>query len=303
MDLRHLRTFLTVAEEGTVSKASMSLRIAQPALSRQIQDLEEELGLRLFDRIRGRLALTSEGRQLIIDGRNVLSALRTFNEQGQLLRRADSGLLRVAATPQMLDGVLSTFLPVCAKRRPNVKIKVIEAVGPTQLTMLEQGDVHLSISLMQTIQAEKHPFESVRLPPIEFFAASQIPLKLGTAGEVDIAELAPHPLLVPESTFTVRTTFDAACRLAGVKPNIFIQSSSPQVLLALAEAGNGVAIIPSVLPTHRYRVRSVRITHRRSPLREPLAILWDGRRTLPPPARDFCEYFAAHMRKLFRSRN
>jgi len=52
MDLRHLRTFVTVAEQGTVSKASLRLRIAQPALSRQIKELEEELGLRLFDRVR-----------------------------------------------------------------------------------------------------------------------------------------------------------------------------------------------------------------------------------------------------------
>src|SRR4051812_23398508 len=170
MDLRHLRTFLAVADQGTVSKASVDLGIAQPALSRQIKDLEEELGLRLFDRIRGRLVLTGEGEQLIMEGRNVLSAVRTFSERGQLLRRADYGVLRVAATPQMLDGVLSTFLHVYAERRPNVKIKVIEAVGSTQLSMLERGDVHLSISLLQTIQAENHPFESVKLPSIEFFA-------------------------------------------------------------------------------------------------------------------------------------
>ena len=52
MDLRHVRTFVTVAELGTVSKAALHLRVAQPALSRQISDLEEELGLKLFDRVR-----------------------------------------------------------------------------------------------------------------------------------------------------------------------------------------------------------------------------------------------------------
>src|SRR5215475_11558936 len=69
MDLRHARTFVTVAELGTVSKAALRLRVAQPALSRQIGKLEQELGLKLFDRVGGRLLLTGEGEQLLSDCR------------------------------------------------------------------------------------------------------------------------------------------------------------------------------------------------------------------------------------------
>jgi len=94
MDLRHLRTFLTVAEQGTVSKASLRLRIAQPALSRQIMELEEELGLRLFDRVRRRLVLTGEGEQLLGDCRAVFGAVGSFSERAQRLRRADTGILK-----------------------------------------------------------------------------------------------------------------------------------------------------------------------------------------------------------------
>ena len=72
MDLRHLRTFVTIAEQGTVSRASDELRVAQPALSRQLQDLEGELGIRLFDRIRRRLVLTTEGKLLLADCRGAL---------------------------------------------------------------------------------------------------------------------------------------------------------------------------------------------------------------------------------------
>jgi LysR family nitrogen assimilation transcriptional regulator len=70
-------------------------------------------------------------------------------------------------------------------------------------------------------------------------------------------------------------------------------------LLSLAEAGHGVAIVPSVLPTHRYRLRIARITHRRKALRQPLDVVWDKRRLLPPYAGDFCEALAAHMRQVF----
>ena len=79
MDLRHLRTFVTVAEQGTVSKASARLGIAQPALSRQIKDLEDELRIRLFDRIRRRLVLTSEGEQLLGHCRGILGAVGSLD--------------------------------------------------------------------------------------------------------------------------------------------------------------------------------------------------------------------------------
>ena len=296
--LRHLRSFVAVVEQGTVSKAALSLRIAQPALTRQIKELEEELGLRLFDRVRRRLVVTGEGEQLLGECRTILGAVGSFSERAQRLRRADTGMLKVAVTPQTLEGVFSTFLHHYAKRWPDVRIKLTEAVGDNLLSLLERGEVHISICLMRMIQGNNHPFASFPLPPIDFLAACHPSLQLGKAGNLDIIGLASYPLLLLDSSFVVRNTFDAACRLAGFKPEIFIESCSPQGLLALAEAGHGVAIVPSVLSTHRYRVRIVHITHRRRPLREPLGAHWDKRRALPPYAGDFCETLAQHMREL-----
>src|SRR5262249_38270844 len=95
--------------------------------------------------------------------------------------------------------------------------------------------------------------------------------------------------------------FDAACRLAKLKPKILIESRAPSNLLALAEARLGIAVIPSVVLTHRYELRVARITHQRRPLREPLSIVWDNPRTLPRHARDFSLLLADHMRERIRS--
>jgi len=299
MDLRHVRTFVTVAEQGTVSKAALCLRVAQPALSRQINDLEVELGIRLFDRVRRRLILTGEGERLLADCRNILSAVDSLSDRAQLLRRADAGVLKVAATPQMIDGIFSTFLHRYATRFPNVEIKLSEAIGSDLLAKLERGELHLGVSSLQVIPAENHEFESFPVQPVEFLAASHESLRLGSAGNIEISSLAPYPLLLLESSFQVRNTFDAACRLAGLKPRIFIESRTPHALLALAEAGHGVAIVPSVLPTHRYRLRIARITHRRRPLQLPLSVLWHSRRVLPQYAKDFCQFLDAYMREVF----
>ena len=96
MKLRHLRTFVTVAEQGTVAGAALRLRIAQPALSRQISDLESELGISLFDRVRRRLILTSQGEELLAHCRTVLGAVHSLEEQAQVLRRGDRGVLSSA---------------------------------------------------------------------------------------------------------------------------------------------------------------------------------------------------------------
>ena len=299
MNLRHVRTFVTVVEQGTVSKAALRLRVAQPALSRQINDLEVELGIRLFDRVRRRLVLTGEGERLLADCRNILSAVETLSERAQLLRRPDAGVLKVAATPQMIDGVFSTFLHRYAARFPNVQIKLSEAVGADLVAKLERGELHLGVSSLQAIPADNHEFASFPLQPIEFLAAGHISLPLGSAGNIEIGSLAPYPLLLLETSFVVRNTFDAACRLAGLKPQIFIESRTPHTLLALAEAGHGVAIVPSVLPTHRYRLRIARITHRRRPLRLALSVLWHSRRVLPQYAKGFCEFLDAYMREVY----
>lgn len=299
MDLKRLRTFVTVAEEGSVSKAALRLHVTQPALSRQIRDLQRELDLRLFDRAGRGLVLTSEGEHLLRDCRGLLAYAGSLSERAQLLRRGDRGLLKVAASPVQIEGVLSNFLHRYARRYPHVQVKVIEAVGPDILAMLERGEIHLGI-LLHAVHADDRYFDRHPVPPVELLAACHpsFPLKRGRM--VDVGALASHPLLLLDSGFVVRKTFDAVCRLAGIQPNILIESRAPSNLLALAEAGHGVAIIPSVVQTHRYTLRVARIAHERKPVREPLAVVWDKRRLMPDYARDFSEMLAAYMRELSR---
>ncbi len=115
---------------------------------------------------------------------------------------------------------------------------------------------------------------------------------------IDIASIAPHPLLLLDSGYSVRRLFNAACRVADVEPNILLESRAPHTLLALAEAGQGVAIIPSVLRTDRYRLRIARVTHRRKPLRDRYVIQWDKRRPMPSYAQNFCTALASYMREV-----
>jgi DNA-binding transcriptional LysR family regulator len=300
MDLRHTRTFVTVAELGTVSKAAQHLRIAQPALSRQISDLEQELGIKLFDRVGRRLVLTGEGEQLLGDCRALLSCATAVGERAQQLQRGDTGVLKVAASPQIIEGTISEFLRLYVQHYPKVQVKLIEAIGWADIVgMLERGEVHLGQNLIRAVQPNDQRFANYPLAPIDLLAACQSTIKLGKDGRIEIARLAPYPLLLLDTSYVFRRNFDAACRLAGLKPNIVYESRTPHTLLAMAESGHGVAIIPSGMRTDRHPLRIAAVTYRGKPLRERLTIYWDKRRPLPHYAMGFCEMLAEYMHEVF----
>src|SRR6185437_442450 len=134
---------------------------------------------------------------------------------------------------------------------------------------------------------------------VDLLAASQPSQILAKGKSIEIGKLATLPLLLLDSEYNVRRAFDAACRLGGIRPNIRLASRAPHTVLALAEAGHGVAIIPSQLRADRYLVRIFRITDRGRLLREPLAMLWDRRRPLPRYAVAYCEMLRDYAREIF----
>ncbi|WP_454619266.1 LysR family transcriptional regulator [Bradyrhizobium cenepequi] len=300
MDIRHARTFVTVAETGTVSKAAQHLRIAQPALSRQIANLEQEFGLKLFDRIHGRLVLTGEGEQLLGDCRALLNQANAIGERAHMLRSGETGVLRLAASPQFIEGVISPFWHQYANSYPNVRLVVTEALGwPHIRDLLQRGEIHLGQNLLNAVPKEDARYENVTLKPVDQLAAFHPKLAIRKSAVIEISELVSYPLLLLDNNFVFRRTFDAACRLAGIEMNVKFESRTPHTLMAMAEDGHGVAIIPSAVRAKRYKVRIAGVAFQNKPLREPLALFWDRQRTLPRYANAFCEMLADYMKDAF----
>ena len=99
MELRHLRYFVAVAEALNFTKAAAHLRLAQPSLTRQIHNLEEEIGVRLFNRSKSHVALTEEGRSFLADARRVLTLADESVLAVQRLSRGETGQLNMATSP------------------------------------------------------------------------------------------------------------------------------------------------------------------------------------------------------------
>jgi LysR family cyn operon transcriptional activator len=120
MKLSHLRAFATIADIGGFARAAARLNVSQPALSRQIHALEADLGVPLFDRVGRGVQLTSEGEDLLRRSRRVLAEADSLGERARSLKSGETGILRVGATPQVIENLIADFLRQYRRRHPGV---------------------------------------------------------------------------------------------------------------------------------------------------------------------------------------
>jgi DNA-binding transcriptional LysR family regulator len=290
MELRHLRYFVSVAEAASVSKAALCVHVSQPALSRQIRDLEIELGLRLFDRVGRRIQLTAEGEDLLRESRSVLSHAESLVERARSLVSGGTGILRIGATPQTMQSVLAGFLPKFQRARPGVDVRLSEEGGVRLYELVERGELHLALSGILT----GHPLECRPLFPIRVLAVMTRSSRWRRRKTIEIMELASEPLLLLSKEFGSRQLFDAACRVAHVQPRVVLESHEPHSLITLAEAGQGVAVVPSTVRFVSKRVRIMPLLHSGESLGVWGGLAWDPRRSLPSYATRFIEDLAAY---------
>ena len=303
MELRHLRYFVTVADAAGVSRAAQRLRMTQPALSRQIRDLERELGLRLFDRVGRRIVLTAEGDDLLRRCRDLLSGVESLAARADALRGGERGVLRVGSTPQTLESVFAGFLTRYGRRRPGIEIHLTEGGGPALLHRLDLGELHLVVAAPPpTAVAAPSGLTGRLLFPGRILAVVPLEHRLARRRSVDVAELASERLLVPGRDFGTRQWFDAACQVAHVRPEIVLESAAPHTLVALAAAGHGLALVPSNLRVSRPGVRRVPVVQEGKSLGGWVAVQWNPRRSLPVYAQDFVADIAAYTRRTYPGR-
>jgi LysR family transcriptional regulator, cyn operon transcriptional activator len=297
MDLKHLRTFVTIADAGGFARAASRLNLSQPALSRQMRVLETDLSVRLFDRVGRGVQLTSEGEDLLRRSRRLLADADSLGERARMLKAGETGILRVGATPQVIENLLAQFLTRYRHRHPGVEIHLVEDGGVCLNSRLERGDVHLVLT------AAGGRFETRLLYPMHVLAALSRTHRLAHRAALEIAELADEPLLLLRRGFGSREWFDAACSVAHILPRVLLESSAPHTLISLAATGYGVAIVPSNAQVPRGAVRTVPLIHRGVSVGKWAIIAWESERFVAPYAAQFVEEIVAHCRSDYPGRD
>jgi LysR family cyn operon transcriptional activator len=286
LDLRRLRNFVAVAETKTISHAAQRAHLSQPALSRQMQSLEQELQFALFERTGRRLRLTAAGHDLLEHARKVLSEADAFIDRARTLRRGDVGVLRVGATPQTLERTLPRVLKRFGALAPGVDVRLKEGHPAAISEWLLSGDLELGL-----IPYRPELREGCRRAGTIHLIVVGLASRSRARRTIEVAALDRVRVLVLSRGFGSRELFDAACEVAHVRPNIVLESGAPGTLLSLARAGYGVAVLPTTI-TLPAGVAVQRLQQGGQLLTSDLGVHWDPRRHLPPYGLRFADELA-----------
>lgn len=298
MNLRQLQTLITIAEAGGFARAGSRLHLSQPAASRQIQALEADLGVPLFDRVGNRLQLTAEGEDIVRRGRRLLQEADSLRDRARAFKSGLAGTLRVGGSPQHIETVLAPFVGQFRRRHPGIEVHFVEDGGVRINDRLEHGDVLVALT---TVNSEL--FSGRLVYPAYALAVVAPSHPFGRRAAIDVTELADEPLLLLQRSFGSRSWFDAACHNADISPPILLESAAPATLMALASNGEGVAIVPSNVSIPHDSVKAIPVTYRGTPIGRWVFVAWDRRRFVPLFARQFVDELVAHLHRNYPGRD
>src|SRR2546422_9829227 len=155
MELRHLRYFVAVAEDLNFTKAAAKLRLAQPSLTRQIHNLEEEIGVRLLSRTKSHVALTEEGRSFLVDARRILALATESILAVQRLSRGETGQLNIAYLSNFDFELLPETLAAFRQSFPHIALNLFDMTPAEQFRALETRKIDLGFVGLRPPQATK----------------------------------------------------------------------------------------------------------------------------------------------------
>src|SRR6185295_4972382 len=248
MELRHLRYFLAVGEALNFTKAAAQLRVAQPALSRQVQDLEEEIGVDLLRRSPRGVTLTAEGKLFLEEVRELLKRTDESVEKVRALARGEYGELHIGYAPSPTVEILPRALAAFQKAVPGVKVLLHDLSSNELIAGLQNGTLELAVMVPPAgDQAAGIQFEVLRTYPLCVAMTAMHPF--ARLKSIPLEKLAAEPLVAlrrkdyPESDRFLDRLF-ASIR---AKPLIAVECDSASSLITEVEAGRGIALATPVL--------------------------------------------------------
>ncbi|WP_066127264.1 LysR family transcriptional regulator [Bordetella ansorpii] len=238
--LRQMEVFRAVMLTGSINGASKLLFISQPAVSRLVAHTEQTLGLKLFNRVKGKLVPTPESTALFREVEDFYQHALRVDAFSRNLAKGPSGMLRISASPSLSKGLLPRTITRFMKRYPDIRLHFHETLLADMAQEVLSNKVDLAVSVLPVEHAnlEAEPFDEGRMVCV-------VPRghELGQQRQVSFTDLARYPLIVHDPGIAFGQILAAACRKANVAIHPHVDIHQTDVACALVRAGAGIAMV------------------------------------------------------------
>lgn len=248
MELRHLRYFVTVAEEQNVTRAAARLHVSQPPLSRQIRDLEDELGVALLERSGKSVKLTEAGRVFMLEAKAVLQRADEAVQTVQAVSSGKRGVIHVGYAPTLTVEILPRALRKFQDTTPGIKVELHDLSSEEMLVGLRDKSLHVAL-IIKPNKRDSRSFEFKELRRYAACAAFATTHPLARLRKISIPNLAGERLIAysakeyPQYHEWLEVLFAKSKQ----RPVIAEEHDSATSLIASVEAGRGIALVSESL--------------------------------------------------------
>ncbi len=290
MDVKDMKYFLAIAEEGTINAAAKRLHIAQPPLSRQMMQLEENLGVKLFERGNRKIQLTEAGRLLQNRAEQFLGQIENTVKEIRELDAGNHGILSIGTVTSSGATILPKVVRAFRDLFPGVRFQLWEGETNRIIELLGRGIVDIGIA---RFPFDSELYESIRLANEPLVAALNKSWAgcLGSRRDcIELSELSGKPLLIHRKYEPMLLEH---CEKCGFTPDFVCMSDDVMPILAWADADIGIAIVPraaiGLIPSANLVYKPIV-----NPCLETTsAVIWMRNRHLSAAARNFLDLFTA----------
>ena len=243
MDFKQLRAFLTVVDTGNITRAAELLYLVQPAVSRQIRLLEEDIGAPLFERERRGMVLTEAGQSLVGYARRAMLELDRARTEIEGSAKGVSGLVTLGLLPSSIDVLSSPLITAVTATHPGIRVRLAMGYAGTLLSWLQSGEIDAAL-----LYGVEHSPDIQTMPLIEepLWVIGPPQAKLRRSRPVRLVELAGESLVLPSVPHGIRTLVDHACAVSDLHLQILAETNALSVQRSLVLGGHGLTILPPI---------------------------------------------------------
>jgi DNA-binding transcriptional LysR family regulator len=292
MDIRHLKYFIEVARHKSFTRAAETLHVSQSAISKMVKDLEQELGLFLFNRSSKYIKLTDTGETFLRHTQDVVALFDNLILEVESAAKLDRGKITIGLPPITGSTRFAQLLGEFKKKFPDIDIALFEYGSKTIEREILNGSIDIGVICNLPDSSAYHAF-TLANDPLWVIASSENPLS--RLDEVTLAALRDEQFVMYREDFTLHQKIVNGCLAAGFQPQIIFETSQRELMTQIVATNLGVALLPSKTCAELDSKFITAIPLRRPQLHHQMSIIWKRERHLNRAAHVWIEFAQAYL--------